>query len=109
MLTDAQIIETQQAALIASFDLTRTLTNALFPAQEVFLLDDLAEFALVKYKYSDLNGRIAGFVTDNAAKRLAIRNDIRRTLGLPMLLNESGAITYGNPGGGSFTSTLPYF
>lgn len=95
--TLVQIEQVQTAILTETLAITAVLIADLTDEQWAATLADLAAFQLIRHKFSNLNGQIAGLVTDSAGKRLAIRNDIRRRLGLPDLKDE-----YGNLQGQSF-------
>jgi hypothetical protein len=86
-LTPEQITETSLAALI-NYDNAAARVGGLNAAQEAKLISLLGEWDGVKRKYSELTGKIAGYATDNKAKRLAVRNDIRALLGLPQISGE---------------------
>ncbi|HXG86528.1 MAG TPA: hypothetical protein VNI84_21095 [Pyrinomonadaceae bacterium] len=101
-LTPEQITKTSLAALI-TYDAAAARIGGLNLAQETELTSLLGEWNVVKRKYSDLTGKIAGYTTYNAAKRLAVRNDIRVLLGLPQITGEAQAA--GAVGGESYSSS----
>lgn len=86
-LSPEQTTETSLAALISYDDAAARVGN-LNEAAAAKLISLLDEWDEIKRKYSELTGKIAGYATDNAAKRLAVRNDIRALLGLPRIASE---------------------
>lgn len=92
MITPEQITETSLAALI-TYDDAAARVGGLNSAQEAKLVSLLGEWGGVKRKYSDLTGKIAGYTTDNNAKRLAVRTDIRVLLGFTGEGSSAGAVS----------------
>ncbi len=104
-LTETQINAAALAALTTYAD-AASRASGLNTAQETALVDLLDKWDAVKDKYSYLNGKIAGYVTDTTGKRLAIRNDVRGILGLPRIASETAV---NNFGGSNIETTLRWF
>lgn len=107
--TSSEIERVQTAILTETFYITSLLVGLLNDEQWAATIEDSDRFQAVEYKFSDLNGQIAGYVTDNQAKRLAIRNTIRARLGLPALLDEFGTLAVYKGQGNELVSTLKWF
>ena len=104
-LSPEQLRLTADAALITR-ESAETLTDALDATDQSLLSDLLDEWTAVRFKFSHLNGKIAGYVTDSDGKRLAVRNAIRRILDLPGIASE---MAVNNGGGLNIESTLRWF
>lgn len=106
MLDSAQITQVKLIAILPTFASAELLTAELNAAEELELVDLIDQWQTVRTKYGYLNGKIAGYVTDPAAQRLAIRNEVRTLLGLPRLVSEIAAATFGIT---DITTTLKWF
>ncbi len=86
-LSPAQIIEISLAAQISK-DAAADYVAGFDAEDETAMTALLLDWVKVKNKFSYLNGKIAGYVTETDKQRLAIRNYIRGMLGLPPLTDE---------------------
>ncbi len=94
-LTADQINAAALAALTTYTD-AASRAATLNATQETALVDLLDKWDAVKDKYSYLNGKIAGYVTETGKKRIAIRNDVRGILGLPRNAAELESVSIGS-------------
>jgi hypothetical protein len=94
--TPKEIGNVRAAILTESFETTAELIDAITDAEWLEVRKMASLFKSVEFNYSRLNGQIAGYETDTAGKRLALRNAIRTALGLPLLFDETGKLAEQN-------------
>ncbi len=84
-----QVKQVFLVAKLDSYEQAATLINLLQDSVWLEVVECLDRFELVRNNFTEIKNGLLGANISPSAQRLAIRNDIRRLLGLPELESES--------------------
>lgn len=88
-LDETQIGQVREAAALLTFAEAEDYCALLNATEEAQMAEYLDDWALVRRKFIKVEGGKLGVTVDKSIDRLAIRNDIRRLIGLLPLTSDT--------------------